>query len=102
METITKIIDALISNIDFVYMLTVNVLTFLVIKIIDELNKQKKVDKWFKRVIATVAGLIIAVPLILFDDAKISVMLYSFILSFVSWDILFKKIVKLIKLDYKK
>ncbi len=102
METITKIIDALISNIDFAYMLAVNVLTFLLIKIIDEVNGQKKVGKWLKRAVAAVAGLVIALPLIFIADAKIPVMLYSFILSFVSWDVIFKKIVKLLKLDYKK
>ena len=41
MEVINKIFDLLAANIDFAFMFSVNVLTFLLIKKADEINKRK-------------------------------------------------------------
>ena len=47
-EIITKIIDAIISNIDFMYLFAVNLITYLGINVVDELNKDKVVGTWIK------------------------------------------------------
>ena len=47
MEVINKIFDLLAANIDFAFMFSVNVLTFLLIKKADEINKKKQVYNKF-------------------------------------------------------
>ena len=77
-------------------MFSVNVLTYLIIKTIDYLNGDKSVPTWLKRTIAVISGLILALIIILMSGFTSS-LLYSFILSLVSWDIIFKPVLKYIK-----
>ena len=101
MEVVNKVFDLLAANIDFAFMLSVNVLTFLLIKFADEKNKQKKVSRFLKRLITLLAGIALAVPLVLLSALEIKVALYSFVLSLVSWDGLFKHIIKKWGIGYK-
>lgn len=101
MEILNKIVDALISNFDFAFMLSVNVLTFIIIKLIDEGNKQKKVPTWTKRIVAVVVGAGLAVFFYFVSKTELPILIYSFILSLVSWDFIFSPIVKIIKKGYK-
>lgn len=101
MEILNKIVDALISNFDFAFMLSVNVLTFIIIKIIDELNKERQVSTWIKRFIAVICGAGLAVLFFYSADVRLSILVYSFILSLISWDFIFRPIVKIIKKGYK-
>ena len=100
-EIITKIIDAIISNIDFMYLFAVNLITYLGIKIVDELNKDKVVGTWTKRLIALLSAIVLALPLVYLEDDNIKVYIYSFILSFFSWDFIFKPIANKLKIGYK-
>lgn len=102
MEVVNKIFDLLAANIDFAFMLSVNVLTFLLIKFADEKNKQKKVSRFLKRLIALLSGVALAVPLVLLNGLEIKVALYSFILSLVSWDGLFKHVIKKLGIGYNE
>lgn len=86
----------LINSFDFGYMFSVNVLTYLIIKTIDYLNGDKSVPTWLKRIIAVISGLILALIIVLMSGFTPS-LLYSFILSLVSWDIIFKPLLKYIK-----
>lgn len=101
MEVVDKVFDLLAANIDFAFMLSVNVLTFLLIKFADEKNKQKKVTRFLKRLITLLAGALLAVPLVLLNALEVKVALYSFVLSLVSWDGLFKHIIKKWGIGYK-
>lgn len=98
-----KIIDLLLGSFDFGYMLTVNILTYLVIKTIDQLNGPNKgVSTAVKRIIAVICGLLLG-GIICYYDQFSNVILYSFIASLVSWDTVFKPVVKYFKnLDYNK
>ena len=98
-----KIIDLLLGSFDFGYMLTVNILTYLVIKTIDQLNGQNKgVSTAVKRIIAVICGLLLG-GIICYNGQYSNVILYSFIASLVSWDTVFKPVVKYFKnLDYNK
>ena len=44
----------LIDNFDFALMLILNVITYMTIKILDEINKEKNVTTWQKRLIFVV------------------------------------------------
>lgn len=95
-----RIVDILIGSFDWGYMLSVNVLTYFVIKTIDSMNGPKKVPVWLKRVIAIVCGIILGLLVV---GEYSNILLYSFILSLVSWDALFKPLIKKLKgADYKK
>lgn len=101
MEIISQIIDTTINSFDFGYCIIVNVLTYIVIKIIDEINKEKEVSTWGKR------GVLIAcilstgvVYFILGQDIRL--LFNSAILAPVSWHIIFKPLCKRLGINYKK
>lgn len=100
---IMKFIEELLSRFDIAYMFAVNVATYLIIKTIDKFNREKVVPTWTKRIIAVIVGIIIGLAVTSFGTDKTTI-LYSFILSLVSWDILFKPILNRIdgKFNYKK
>ena len=57
MRLIEKLLDLIISNFDFSYMITINVLTYIIIKGLDYVNKSKNVTTLEKR-IALLASII--------------------------------------------
>ena len=93
---IEQVSSLLINSFDFGYMFSVNVLTYLIIKTIDYLNGDKSVPTWLKRTIAVISGLILALIIVLMSGFTSS-LLYSFIVSLVSWDIISKPVLKYIK-----
>ena len=100
---IMKFIEELLSRFDIAYMFAVNVATYLIIKTIDKFNGEKIVPTWTKRIVAVIVGIIIGLAVTSFGTDK-TIILYSFILSLVSWDILFKPILNRIdnKFNYRK
>lgn len=99
---IDKIVDILINSFDYGYMFSVNILTYLIIKTVDYLNGDKVVPQYAKRLIAVISGIILGVIIVVFNGYS-NTLLYSFILSLISWDVIFKPIIKKIKgANYKK
>ena len=97
-----QLIDILLNSFDFGYMFAVNVLTYTVIKTIDGLNGDKVVPSWQKRIIALICGIVLGV-VVGYTSGFSTILVYSFILSLVSWDALFKPILRRLKyIDYKK
>lgn len=95
-----KIFDIVLSSFDFGYTLSVNILTYLCIKYIDSINKDKVVPTWIKRLIAVLCGSTLG-GIIISTQGYSNIIMYSFILSLVSWDVIFKPLVKYFKnLDY--
>lgn len=96
-------IKELLSHFDFAYMFAVNILTYLLIKAIDFVNGTKAVSTAVKRLIAVLAGAGISAVAVKLGSEP-TTMVYSFILSLVSWDILFKPILNKLndKINYKK
>ena len=99
-EIINNVITTVISSFDFAYCISVNILTYLIIKIIDELNGKKDVSTWSKRIVLLVVILSTGVIYNLIGcDNKI--LLNSAILSPVFWSWIMKPICKKFKIDYK-
>lgn len=98
-----KIIDLILNSFDFGYMFSVNILTYLIIKSVDQLNgPDKGVPTWLKRILAVLCGLILG-TMIYINEGYSNILLYSFIASLVSWDTIFKPIIKYFKnLDYNE
>lgn len=100
MEYIKEIIDITIKNFDFSYCISVNVLTYLIIKLIDSLNGKKAVSTWSKRIVLLVVIFFTGVLYNLIGcDNKI--LLNSAILSPVFWSWIIKPICKYFNIDYK-
>ena len=99
-EIINNIITTIISSFDFAYCISVNVLTYLIIKFIDSLNGNKTVSTWSKRIVLLVVILFTGVLYNLIGcDNKI--LLNSAILSPVFWSWVIKPICKYFNIDYK-
>lgn len=95
-----KIFDLVLSSFDFGYTLSVNILTYLCIKFVDSLNGERAVPTWAKRLMAVICGSTLG-GIILATQGYTNIILYSFILSLVSWDVIFKPLLKYFKnLDY--
>lgn len=87
MDIIEKLIDLIIANFDFSYMITINVLTYIIIKGIDYLNKRKNVKTITKRIVLVISIIIVTVSYILTDYQDYTVLINSAICApvFYSW-----------------
>lgn len=89
------------SNFDFAFVISINVVAYLIITLIGYITK-KKVSKVIK------IGITIATSIMLFflyggiTDANREVLLNSSILAPVAWDWIIKPLCNWIKIDYKK
>ena len=98
---IDVIVNGILSNFDFGFMFIVNVLTYIIIKVIDYFNGDNKVPTWQKRCvlvisIATMTGIYIAAG---YDNAIMLV--NSAILAPVFWSWVVSPILKKLGVGYK-
>ena len=98
-----EFVKDLLSRFDFAYMIVVNLVTYLLIKAVDELNGDKVIPTWLKRTTAVIVGVLLAIVAIMIGADKTTIF-YSFFVSLVSWDVVFKPIIKKLgdKIDYRK
>lgn len=96
-----QIIDQLITNFDFVLMLVVNVITYVIVKLIDELNKEKQVTTWQKRIIFIEVSIVTGSVYHFLSDVRTIVIIDSIIIAPVAWSWLAKPIAKRFGIDYK-
>ena len=95
MEYITQILNSVISQFDFTYCITVNVLTYILIRCFS-----KKLSTWKKRLILLFS--IISIGTIYYvEGVAVKILVNSAILAPVSWSWLFKPICKKLGIDYK-
>ena len=99
-EIFNNTITTVISSFDFSYCISVNVLTYLIIKLIDSLNGNKTVSTWSKRIVLLV---VIFSTGVLYNLAGCDnkILLNSAILSPVFWSWIIKPICKYFRIDYK-
>lgn len=98
---IDVIVNGILSNFDFGFMFIVNVLTYIIIKVIDYFNGDNKVPTWQKRCvlvisIATMASIYIAAG---YDNAIMLV--NSAVLAPVFWSWVVSPILKKLGVGYK-
>ena len=60
MNYLDVVIDKIINNFDFAYMFIVNVLTYIIIKIVDYVNGDAKVPTWTKRLILIISIIVVS------------------------------------------
>lgn len=101
MEYITGIIDQIIANFDWAYMVSVNVLTYGIIKFIDYCNGTKPVSTIIKKIVLILAVIGLAVIYKFVSDIDNRILLNSAILAPVAWDYIIRPIIKKIGIGYR-
>lgn len=98
---IEQIIDILLQNFDISYCIAVNIATYVIIKLIDDINGKKIVPRYCKRIILL---LVIIVMAIVYHVSGVNsrVIINSAILAPVSWSWIFKPLCGKLNIDYRK
>ena len=101
MEIISNIIETTLNSFDFAYCITVNILTYLIINIINTRNGNVDMKLWNKRIILVISIIIVGC-FYYFSGSEIKLVLNSAIITPVFWSWIMKPICKHFKLDYKQ
>lgn len=103
MNYLDTIINQILSNFDFAYMLIVNVLCFILIKIHDYLNGDgRKVPTWNKRLYLIISIIVIGVVYQQAGEIKTTVLVNSAILAPVFWSWLAAPMLRKFGINYKQ
>lgn len=99
---INDIINQVINNFDFTYMLTINIFTYIIIKLIDEFNGDKVVKPVYKKLILLLSSIILLVIHLCLDIKDINILINSTIAAPVFWSWCVKPILNKYNLNYKE
>ena len=102
MDFIEKLLDLIISNFDFSYMITINVLTYIIIKCLDYLNKDKNVKTITKRIALVISIIIVTIGYILTDYQDYTILINSAICAPVFYSWVLRPILIKCNIGYKK
>lgn len=97
-----QIIYQLVANFDFALMLVINVITYGVIKFIDDINGDKVPTTWQKRIVFLIIAIILGIIYKYCTDVPIRIIINSCIIAPVAWSWLAKPIAIKFGIDYKK
>ena len=96
------IINNIINDFNFALMIIINIITYAIIKIIDELNGDKIPTIWQKRIVFLIVVIIVGIIYKITTDIPINIIINSCIIAPVAWSWLAKPIAKRLGIDYKK
>lgn len=102
MNIVNDIINQVINNFDFTYMLTINIFTYIIIKLIDEFNGDKVVKPVYKKLILLLSSIILLVIHLCLDIKDINILINSTIAAPVFWSWCVKPILNKYNLNYKE
>lgn len=97
-----QIIHQLINNFDFTLMFMINVITYFVIKFIDEINGDKLPTTWQKRIVLIITAILVGIVYRYTTDIPIIVIINSCIVAPIAWSWIAKPIANKLGIDYKK
>jgi hypothetical protein len=101
MEFLNSIIETTINSFDFTYCIIVNILTYIIIKLLDEANGEKQLSIWSKRLVMFISVITVGIVYaIIGTDLKL--MFNSAILAPVFWSWVMKPICVKLDIDYKQ
>ena len=101
MEIISNIIETTLNSFDFAYCIAVNILTYIIINIINSRNGNIDMKLWSKRIILVVSIIIVG-AVYYFNGSDIKLIINSAILAPVFWSWIMKPICRHFKIDYKQ
>lgn len=97
-----EIIDQVINNFDIAYMLSINILTYLVIKVIDYFNKYEKVKLIIKRLVLIICTIICCVVYKFFTYIDTQILINSTIAAPVFYSWVMKPFLQRINIGYRR
>ena len=97
-----QIISQLVTNFDFALMLVINVVTYGVIKFIDDINGDKVPTTWQKRIVFLVTAIVLGIIYKYYTNIPTHVIINSCIIAPIAWSWLAKPIAIRFGIDYKK
>lgn len=95
------IVNQIMTNFDFAYMVVVNILTYLFIKFIDTANGDNAVSILVKRLMLVIAIILVTGVYIVSGYDKIIVLINSAIAAPVAWSWIFRPIIIKFGIGYK-
>lgn len=98
---IDVIVDGILSNFDFGFMFIVNVLTYIIIKVIDYFNGDNKVPTWQKRCVLIISIFTMAMIYIASGYDNTIMLVNSAVLAPVFWSWVVSPILKKFGVGYK-
>lgn len=98
---IDVIVDGILSNFDFGFMFIVNVLTYIIIKVIDYFNGDNKVPTWQKRCVLVISIFTMAMIYIASGYDNTIMLVNSAVLAPVFWSWVVSPILKKLGIGYK-
>ena len=101
MEIIYNTIQTTLNSFDFAYCIIVNVLTYLIINVINSRNGNIDMKKWSKRIILFLCIVIVG-TFYYFNGSDIKLVVNSAIIAPVFWSWIMKPICRHFKIDYKQ
>lgn len=101
MEVIYNTIQTTLNSFDFAYCIIVNILTYLIINIINNINGNIDITKWNKRIILIICIIVVGI-IYYFIGSDIKLVLNSAIIAPVFWSWIMKPICRHFKIDYKQ
>ena len=101
MEILYNTIQTTLNSFDFAYCIIVNVLTYLIINIINSRNGNIDMKKWSKRIVLLLCIIVVG-SFYYFNGSDIKLILNSAIITPVFWSWIMKPICRHFKIDYKQ
>ncbi len=101
MDFINIITEKIINNFDFSYIISVNLITYFIIKLVDYLNKEKIVTVLQKRIILIVSTIIMFGVYSILGYNNYIVLVNSSIFAPVFWSWLLRPIINKLGIGYK-
>lgn len=101
MDILHQVIESVINGFDINLCISINIATYITIKIVDDLNGKAKVNTWTKRLIL-LAVILIASAIWYKTGSDVKLIVNSAILSPVFWSWVMKPVCNKLNIDYKK
>ena len=101
MEIINNMIQTTLESFDFSYCIVINILTYLIINIINSRNGNIDMKTWSKRLVLLICTIVLGISYY-FNGSDVKIIINSSILAPVFWSWIMKPICKKFKLDYKQ
>lgn len=102
MDFVNQIIEPILANFDLAYMLVINIATYLIIKFIDNINGNKAVSTWGKRIVLVATIIVISIAYIVSGYEDYKILINSAIAAPVFYSWVLRPILKKFKIGYKE
>lgn len=94
-----QLLSQLISNYNFNFILSINIISYLIIQLFHKVILTKR---WIKILITIIVSILMGILYHFITDNSTEILINSAILAPLAWDWVFKPILNKIGIDYKK